>query len=125
MPLFKTANTILYCRNWRATVDFYQNRLGLPVNFASEWFVEFSLTGTARLSIADEGRASVKSAGGQGITLALEVEDIRAAHRWAESTGLAPTALRRHPWDAEVFYLRDPEGHRIEFWQATAETPAS
>jgi uncharacterized glyoxalase superfamily protein PhnB len=106
-------------------VDFYQNRLGLPVNFASEWFVEFSLTGTARLSIADEGRASVKSAGGQGITLALEVEDIRAAHRWAESTGLAPTALRRHPWDAEVFYLRDPEGHRIEFWQATAETPAS
>jgi catechol 2,3-dioxygenase-like lactoylglutathione lyase family enzyme len=125
MPLFKTANTILYCRNWRATVDFYQNRLGLPVNFASEWFVEFSLTGTARLSIADERRASVKSTGGQGITLALEVEDIRAAHRWAESTGLAPTALRRHPWDAEVFYLRDPEGHRIEFWQATAETPAS
>jgi catechol 2,3-dioxygenase-like lactoylglutathione lyase family enzyme len=125
MPLLKTANTILYCRNWRATVDFYQNRLGLPVNFANDWFVEFSLTDAARLSIADQRRASVKSAGGQGITLALEVEDIRTAHRWAESTGLAPTPLRRHPWNAEVFYLSDPEGHRIEFWQATAEKTAS
>ncbi len=123
--LLKTANTILYCRNWQATVDFYRNRLDLPVNFASDWFVEFSLTATSRLSIADERRASVKSAGGQGITLALEVKDIRAAHRWAESTGLAPTPLRRHPWNAEVFYLSDPEGHRIEFWQATAEKTAS
>ncbi|HDI59018.1 MAG TPA: VOC family protein [Desulfobacteraceae bacterium] len=125
MPLLKTANTILYCRNWRATVDFYQNRLGLPINFATDWLVEFSLTDAARLSIADQQRASVKSAGGLGITLALEVEEIRAAHRWAESAGLAPTALRRHPWNAEVFHLWDPEGHRIEFWQATAETPAS
>lgn len=125
LALLKTANTILYCRNWQATVDFYQNRLALPVHFASDWFVEFSLTGTSRLSIADERSASVKSAGGQGITLALEVADIRTAHRWAENAGLAPTALRRHPWNAEVFYLRDPEGHRIEFWQATAEKTAS
>lgn len=124
MPLLKTANTILYCRNWRATVDFYQNRLGLPVNFANEWFVEFSLNDNARLSIADERRAAVKSDGGQGITLALEVGDIRTTHRWAEGAGLAPTALRRHPWNAEVFHLRDPEGHRLEFWQATAEKPS-
>ncbi len=117
--LLKTANTILYCRNWQAMVRFYRDRLGLPVHFANDWFVEFSLTGTARLSIADETRASVKSAGGQGITLALEVDDVEAAHRWAENARLAPTPLRSHPWDARVFYLTDPEGHRIEIWQAT------
>jgi catechol 2,3-dioxygenase-like lactoylglutathione lyase family enzyme len=125
MPPLKTANTILYCRHWEKTVPFYRDRLRLPVHFANDWFVEFSLTDTSRLSIADERRASVKSVGGRGITLAFEVQDIRTAHRWAESSGLAPTALRRHPWNAQVFYLRDPEGHRIEFWQATADPPAS
>ena len=116
-PDLKTANTILYCREWQSTVAFYRDGLRLPVNFANEWFVEFRLAGAARLSIADESCASIKSAKGAGFTLALEVEDIRASHRYAMRQGLNPTAIRRHPWNAEVFYLFDPEGHRIEVWQ--------
>jgi catechol 2,3-dioxygenase-like lactoylglutathione lyase family enzyme len=120
--LLKTANTILYCRNWQDTVCFYRDRMGLPVLFANDWFVEFALTATARLSIADQRHASIKSAGGAGITLALEVEDLRAAHRFAQDAGLTPTPMRKHPWNAEVFYLTDTEGHRIEIWQTTTET---
>jgi len=118
----KTANTILYCRNWQDTVHFYRDRIGLPVLFANDWFVEFSLTATSRLSIADERRASVKSCAGQGFTLALEVEDLRTAHRYAQDAGLTPTPMRSHPWGARLFYLTDPESHRIEIWQATNET---
>ena len=92
--------------------------MGLPVHFANDWFVEFSLTATSRLSIADQRRASVKSCAGQGFTLALEVEDLRAARRYAQDAGLTPTPMGRHPWSADVFYLKDPEGHRIEIWQA-------
>jgi catechol 2,3-dioxygenase-like lactoylglutathione lyase family enzyme len=118
MPLgLKTANIILYCANWDQTVRFYREKLGLPVNFARDWFVEFSLTAQTRLSVADERRASVKTGRGLGITVALEVSDIEAAHRDIKKAGLAPTPIQDHSFNAQVFYLFDPEGHRIEFWQ--------
>ena len=119
---FKTANTILYCRRWRETVDFYRNSLSLPVTFASDWFVEFRLTDTARLSVADEGWATIKSAGGAGMTLTLQVESADAA--WSElcERGVSLEPLRDHPWGARVFYLFDPEGHRLEIWSADAQS---
>jgi uncharacterized glyoxalase superfamily protein PhnB len=88
--------------------------------FATDWFVEFLLNAGARLSVADERRASVKTSHGAGITVALEVADIDAVRRDVEEKGLTPTPIRNHPWNARVFYLADPEGHRIEFWQAEA-----
>ncbi|MCF8036734.1 MAG: VOC family protein [Desulfobacteraceae bacterium] len=115
---FKTANTILYCRQWEQAVAFYRDRLSLPVNFSNDWFVEFRLTDGSRISIADETRASVKSCGGKGITLALEVEDIDSVRADMEKSGIGPTDIRDHPWGARVFYFYDPEGHRIEIWQA-------
>ncbi|MFP4572598.1 MAG: VOC family protein [Desulfobacterales bacterium] len=115
---FKTANTILYCRKWKQTVFFYRDQLGLPVNFSNDWFVEFRLAGGSRISIADETRASIKGCGGKGVTLALEVKDIDSVWADMERAGVSPTKIRDHPWGARVFYLYDPEGHRIEIWQA-------
>lgn len=116
-PHFRTANTILYCRNWAQTVEFYRDRMGLPVNFSNDWFVEFCLNSGARLSIADQSRASIKSCRGEGITLALETRAIDAAWNQLRQQGLCPTRIRDHPWGARVFYLFDPEGHRVEIWQ--------
>jgi catechol 2,3-dioxygenase-like lactoylglutathione lyase family enzyme len=113
-----TTNMILYCNKWDRTVQFYRDQLRLPVNFSTEWFVEFRLTTISRLSIADEKRSSIKSCGGNGVTLALEVEDITAVREYTEKIGLNPTVIRKHPWNAKVFYLFDPEGHRIEIWQS-------
>lgn len=104
-----TANAILYCKEWDATVRFYKDRLGLPVLFSTDWFVEFGLSAAARLSIADERHASIKSCGGAGITPAFQVENIDSVRTNAETLGLKPTAVKRHPWDARVFYLFDPE----------------
>ena len=112
-----TTNVILYCRQWEAAVRFYRDQLQLPVNFSTDWFVEFQLNTGTRLSIADEKRASIESCGGKGITLALEVEDIEAVYEYAEKSGLAPTVIKQHPWNARVFHLFDPEGHRLEIWQ--------
>ncbi|MCF8044744.1 MAG: VOC family protein [Desulfarculaceae bacterium] len=113
-----TANTILYCRNWEKTADYYRNFLGLPVNFSCDWFIEFCLTETSRLSIADEKRSGVKSPQKKGITIALQVSDIEIARQTACQKGLNPTQIKTHPWNAYVFYLFDPEGHRIELWQS-------
>ena len=116
---FKSANTILYCQRWRETVAFYQNELNLPVTFASDWFVEFQLGGTAHLSVADEKRASIKSSQGAGITLALQVES--ADETWAslQRQGLNLEPVKNHAWGARVFYFYDPEGHRLEIWSST------
>jgi len=115
----KTANTILYCKKWEETVRFYRDYLNLAVNFSTDWFVEFQVSTTTRISIADEKRATITSAKGKGITLSFEVENIDYAWRDADKSGLYPTAVTKHPWDALVFYLYDPEGHRIEIWQPT------
>lgn len=114
----RTANTILYCRKWEETVRFYRDHLNLTINFSTDWFVEFSLITTSRLSIADEKHACIESCDGKGITLSYEVENIDNAWEFAEKAGLKPSMIRKHPWDAKVFYLFDPEGHRIEIWQS-------
>ena len=77
MPIInaQTANTILYCHAWTETVAFYRDQLGLPITFESDWFVEFAPTGSARLSIADERRATIKSSHGAGITLTYGCKD--------------------------------------------------
>ncbi len=71
---------------------------------------------TARLSVADERRATIKSSAGAGLTLTFQVPEIQAAWQWLDAQGAKPGPLRRHAWGAQVFYLYDPEGHRLEFW---------
>jgi catechol 2,3-dioxygenase-like lactoylglutathione lyase family enzyme len=113
---FKTANTILYCQKWAETVAFYQHKLALPVLFASDWFIEFELGITARLSVADERRSKIKSSQGAGLTLTLQVESADLAWADLQARGVEVEPLRDHAWGARVFYFYDPEGHRLEIW---------
>lgn len=110
-----TVNTILYCRKWEETVAFYETILDLRRLFSNDWFVEFELSGTARVSVADAARASIDSSEGQGITLSLEVEDVAATHARLSEAGVTPSPIRKL-WGQRVTYLRDPEGTRLEFW---------
>jgi catechol 2,3-dioxygenase-like lactoylglutathione lyase family enzyme len=112
----RTVNTILYCDRWEETVAFYEQGLGLEVSFANDWFREFRLGDQARLSVADPRRASIPSAHGAGLTVCLQVDDADVAHAALCARGLDPEPVRRHGFGARVFYLRDPEGHRVEVW---------
>jgi predicted enzyme related to lactoylglutathione lyase len=111
----KSTNIILYCKKWGETVAFYQTGLNLPVTASTEWFVEFQLTNTSRVSVADESRTSIKSASGGGITITLQVTDVETTRTQIETAGLHPTAIKE-VWGAKAFYVFDPEGNRIEFW---------
>ena len=106
-------NTILYCNRWEATVRFYRDTIKLPVVLEKEWFVEFQLTGSARLSVADATRASIPSAGGAGITLSWQVDNINAVHRQMLDRGIHVTPITT-TWGARACFLFDPEGNRIE-----------
>lgn len=116
--MITVANTILYCSRWDETVRFYRDRLNLPVTFSSDWFVEFSVNDMSRLSIADEKRASVKTAHGKGVTLSWKVDEID--HVWAElrRNGLETTEIRTHPRGDRYLFIFDPEKNRIEYWQS-------
>jgi catechol 2,3-dioxygenase-like lactoylglutathione lyase family enzyme len=111
---FDRANTILYCHRWKETVTFYRDALRLPVAHDTDWFVEFQLTASSYLSIADASRATIAAVEGQGVT-SWRVADVSAARRRLIEQGLTPTG-ERTLWGATVCYVRDPEGHRIELW---------
>jgi len=109
------SNTILYCNRWKETVNFYSIGLNLTVLTDREWFVEFQLTESARLSIARADCSSIKSSEGKGLTISLQTDHIEAAYICFQKKGLHPTPIHR-VWDNKAFYLFDPEGNRIEFW---------
>lgn len=109
-------NTVLYCRRFADTVRFYENVLGLPRTLGRDWFVELRVGVGCFLSLADERRARVKSAGGAGITLTLRVDDVHAFRDLLAARGVEPPPVGSRPWGAQGFLLHDPEGTRIEVW---------
>jgi len=111
----RRTNTILYCRRWAETVQFYRDVLGLTGHWLSEWFLEFRLTADSFVSIADAARATIAPAGGAGLTLSWQVADVEGFHRYLLDKGVAaePIATR---WGGRCFYFHDPEGHRLEAW---------
>jgi catechol 2,3-dioxygenase-like lactoylglutathione lyase family enzyme len=121
--MIKRTNTILYCSRWIETVAFYRNRLGLEISFQNDWLVEFFLTEKSFLSVADQSRTTIPKADGKGITLSFKIDDLKAVHRRFIEDGLSPTDIRSQVMNADVFYLRDPEGTRIEFWRPSKEHP--
>lgn len=115
----KRTNTILYCKQWAETVAFYQHVLGLRVTHETDWFIEFQLADNVYLSVANEQRATVKSASGAGITLSWQVDDIQQAHDKLQAKAITVSPLKQK-WGATVCYFHDPEGNRIELWQPIA-----
>jgi len=118
----RRANTILYCRRWTETVGFYRDVLGLSVQHATAWFVEFRLTAESFVSIADAARATVACAQGAGITLSWQVVDLDRFHRYVTDSGVTPGPITDR-WGARCFYFHDPEGHRLEAWSFRESDP--
>ena len=75
-----------------------------------------STNSASRLSVADASRAGVETAHGKGITVTVKVEDIFAAYGTIMARGFSSGRVEKHAWGADVFYLTDPDGNRIEFW---------
>lgn len=116
----KAANTILYCKKWDETGSFYRDGLKLLVISSTDWFVEFKLNESARLSVANEARATVKSGEGRGITISLQVADIEETRAELIESGLSPGPIKEI-WGSKAIYLHDPEGNRLEFWAGRAK----
>ena len=117
---FKAVNTILYCKKWQETVDFYRYGLKLLVISSNDWFMEFKLNEMSRLSVANADRTSIKSGDGNGITISLQINDIEQTQTELMEAGIAPAAIK-DVWGSKAIYIRDPEGNRLEFWAGRAK----
>ena len=116
----KSTNTVLYCKNWQETVEFYRTGLKLLVISSNEWFVEFKLNEMSRISVANEARTSIDSSGGKGITVSLQVADIEQTQTELMEAGITSTPIKEI-WGAKAIYVHDPEGNRLEFWSGRAK----
>jgi len=116
----KATNTILYCKQWEETVDFYQNGLKLLKISSTDWFVEFKLNEWSRLSVADESRTSIDSGHGKGITISLQVVDVEQTQTALFEAGITSTPIKE-VWGSKAIYVHDPEGNRLEFWSGRAK----
>ena len=113
----KSANTIIYCENWEKTRTFYSESLGLETRFKREdWFIEYIITDTACLSIADASKCTIKPSHGDGITLSFYVDNLNVLFDQFKEGQLNPTEIKAYSWRAPYFYIHDPENTRIEFW---------
>ena len=122
MPEILTTNTIIYCKRWSKTREFYSEILGLEERFQKDdWFVEYTLFGGSCLSIADAARCTVKASGGAGLTLSFQVENLLALFVYLMDRQITPTPIRENSWRAPFFFIRDPENTRIEFWTLQRE----
>lgn len=116
----KAANTILYCKKWHETVAFYRNGINLLALSSNDWFVEFKLNEAARLSVANESRTTIKSGDGKGITISLQVADVKQVQAELTEAGIASTPIKE-VWGSQAIYVHDPEGNRLEFWEGRAK----
>jgi catechol-2,3-dioxygenase len=116
----KSTNTILYCKKWDETVEFYRTGLKLLVLSSTEWFVEFKLNEMSRLSVANEARTSIDSSGGKGITVSLQVADIEQTQAELIEAGINSPPIKE-VWGSKAIYIHDPEGNRLEFWSGRAK----
>ncbi len=109
-------NVILYCRRWREAVAFYRDVLGFRTRTAADWLVEFEAGPHMCLSVADAGRTSMQPAEGAGITVTFKVADARSAWQELANRSVKAGPLRDSRLGGQAFFLRDPEGNRLEIW---------
>ena len=109
-------HTVLFCLKWDACVAFYRDVLGLAVVDEKPGFVEFEVTAESRIGlIRAVGNKALAGHASQPV-LSFRVENAERVHRMLSARGASATAMRKHPWGAYLFELRDPDERRLEFW---------
>jgi catechol 2,3-dioxygenase-like lactoylglutathione lyase family enzyme len=112
-------HTVLFCRDWEACVAFYRDALGFPVVYENRRFVELQVASGAFIGLLDAwGLEALPPAAASWAILSLRVPDLDSTRAALDPVLPGLPEIRRHPWGARLFEIRDPEGRRLEFWAA-------
>lgn len=115
----KLGYVIIYVADMNRSVEFYRDRLGLPLRYDTPYWTEFGLEGCTLALHHAEGvpRAGAPAAG--EISLSWIVEDIEAVHAGLVAKGvefsMAPKALPQEGIILATF--SDPDGCKLSLCQ--------
>jgi catechol 2,3-dioxygenase-like lactoylglutathione lyase family enzyme len=113
----------LFVRDLSKSVDFYTNILGfeqlegdadyVPVRSGSVVLGLGLATGLAKQHYFNPELQTSRR--GLGVEIVLEVDDVKACYDKIKATGYRGivTPLRKRPWGATDFRLRDPDGYYL------------
>jgi lactoylglutathione lyase len=114
--------TILYVRNVKTSVEFYERAFGLERRLLhdSGQYAELE-TGATALAFASHELAGENvpghsaSAHPGGFEVCFVTEDVAAGYQLAVDGGAEPVSEpARKPWGQDVAYVRDPDGVLVE-----------
>ncbi len=107
-------SAILYSKDIKKIVDFYQNKLGLELEYnENDYFVSFIFPSGGRLGIRQE-KGEREKAGHQ--TVFLRVENIDDYYKKISQSGEYNIyrKLEKHSW-GKAFAILDPDHNKVEF----------
>lgn len=114
---------VLFVEDLDRALAFYTDKVGLPVRFRAEGYVElavegskFALLARSRVpELAGQAHAGRPAPGAHEGAVTFLVEDVDRVHR--ELTGRGVPFLgtpQNRSWGQRTAYFHDPEGHLIE-----------
>ncbi len=114
---------VLFVEDLEKTLAFYVGKVGLPVRFRAEGYVElavegskFSLLARSRVSeLTGDAHTARPAAGAHEGSVTLLVEDVDRVHRDLMGRGVTfLTPPKDRPWGQRTACFHDPDGHLIE-----------
>ncbi len=104
---------ILYVHNYEQCVDFYLNRIGLPVLFTTPELTCFEFGGSYLMVELDDRPDLPVRSGSPASCLRFNVPDVRAFAAELKSRGV-DVDYQEHSWGTVAKFL-DPEGNLCAF----------
>lgn len=120
---------ILFVRDIKAALHFYEEKLGFHVDFmhGNPPFYASISRDSACLHLRCVQRPNFSALAQQEISLilaSLEVTDVKALFEEYEARGVdCPQRLTRQTWGGLDFHVRDPDGNVMSFVQYQTSAP--
>ena len=122
--MIKRVDTIiLLVRDIENSVDFYKNKIGMPLKFKSPGWAEFVL-GDVHLALHRKGNnlsGHEAAMAAVGVSVNFEVEDIEQMFVRLATNGVDPVAEIKDYEFGRYFFVTDPDGYVIGFREYKSE----
>jgi catechol 2,3-dioxygenase-like lactoylglutathione lyase family enzyme len=115
-------HTLLFCSKWDDCIAFYRDILGFAVVDEKPGFIEFEVRPGSRIGLLQSVRDGASKKRAAPHILSFRIENLEEVHKDLSSRCPTASALRKHPWGALLFEIRDPEERRLEFWMPVRNT---
>lgn len=112
-------HAMIYVRNLRRALQFYQGLLGFKLIEAFPGYARLrSPIGQTTIALhkLEPGQAAARN---EGIRLCFETKDLdRLCARVVAAGGNIPEMPKKMPWGWKHAYLKDPDGHELSLYWA-------